>query len=201
MHILPLVYSQDFEFSLPPPVMDGRFCSCFPCCFNKYFYSIFIPSWFDLTPLDSLPTLSLTLFDISISTSEVFKSLVSLDPTKALGIDCLGPQIFNHFFISFASAFLLIPFLRNGEFIELATLIHKYGDHFLVSNYRPISLPCSISKVLGQIIYNHVLGVISFSISPSQFGFLRNRSVAQQLLTFLNCVHESLQSKIQFDVI
>ena len=117
--------------SIPPSV---ELCSAFATSdldkaslFNKYLFSIFTLSSFELPPLDSLPTLSSTLFDISISTSEVFEPLVSLNPTKAMGIDCLGPRIlkecayilFNLCIISFASAFLLIPFLRNGESTEL----------------------------------------------------------------------------------
>ena len=43
--------------------------------FNKYFYSIFTASSFDLSPLDSLPTLSSTLSDISISTFDVLNHL------------------------------------------------------------------------------------------------------------------------------
>ena len=197
---------------IPPSV---ELCSAFATSdldkaslFNKYFYSIFTLSSFELPPLDSLPTLSLTLSDISISTSEVFESLVSLDPTKAMGIDCLGPRILkecahilfqplHHLFCLSLSSHSIPEEWR----IHQITPIHKSGDRSLVSNYRPISLLCSISKVLERIIYNHVLGFISCSISPSQFGFLRNRSTAQQLLTFLNCVHESLLAKTQSDVI
>ena len=147
--------------------------------------NIYIPSFthrsFDLPPLDSLPTLSSTLSNISILTFDVFKSLVSLDPAKAMGIDCLGPRILKE------SAHILFQLLHHLFCLSLSshsipeewrihriTTIHKSGDRSLVSNYRPISLLCSISKVLEQLIYNHVLGFISCSISPSQFGFLRN---------------------------
>ena len=125
-----------------------------------------------------------------------------------MGIDCLGPRILkecahilfqplHHLFCLSLSSHSISEEWR----IHRITPIHKFGDRSLVSNYQPISLLCSISKVLERIIYNHVLGFISCSISPSQFGFLRNRSTAQQLLTFLNCVHESLQAKTQSDVI
>ena len=125
-----------------------------------------------------------------------------------MGIDCLGPRILkecahilfqplHHLFCLSLSSHSIPEEWR----IHRITPIHKSGDRSLVSNYRPISLLCSISKVLERIIYNHVLGFISCSISPSQFGFLRNRSTAQQLLTFLNCMHESLQAKTQSDVI
>ena len=125
-----------------------------------------------------------------------------------MGIDCLGPRILKecahilfqplHYLFCLSLSSHSIP---EEWRIHRITPIHKSSDRSLVSNYQPISLLCSISKVLERIIYNHVLGFISCSISPSQFGFLRNRSTAQQLLTFLNCVHESLQAKTQSDVI
>ena len=147
--------------SIPPSV---KLCSAFATSdldkaslFNKYFYSIFTPSSFDLPPLDSLPTLSSTLSDISISTFDVFNSLVSLDPTKAIGIDCLGPRILKE------CAHILFQPLRHLFCLSLSshsipeewrihriTPIHKSGYCSLVSNYRPISLLCSISKVLEQ---------------------------------------------------
>ena len=36
------------------------------------------------------------------------------------------------------------------------TPIHKSGDRSCVSNYRPISLLCNISKVLERIVFNHL---------------------------------------------
>ena len=84
---------------------------------------------------------------------------------------------------------------------HMITLIHKAGDRTLVSNYRPISLLCCISKVLERIIYNHLIDFACSSLSRNQFGFMRNRSPAQQLVTFLHTVYDSLQSKSQTDVI
>ena len=83
----------------------------------------------------------------------------------------------------------------------MITPIHKAGNRTLVSNYRPISLLCSISKVLEQIVYKHLFEFVYGSISTKQYGFLKNRSTLFQLLTFLNDVHSSLQCKSQTDVI
>jgi len=38
--------------------------------------------------------------------------------------------------------------------IHQITPIHKSGDGSLVNNYRPISLLCTVSKVLDKIFYN-----------------------------------------------
>ena len=77
------------------------------------------------------------------------------------------------------------------------------GDKPLVSNYRPISLLCIISKVLERIIYNHLstffLGQNLIYIS--QFGFRKHHSTTQQLLLYLDRVHKSLNINARCDVI
>ena len=79
--------------------------------------------------------------------------------------------------------------------------IFKSGDKSLISNYRPISLLCSISKVLERIVYDKVFGFIGQSISKSQYGFLRDHSCLQQLFSFLSCVEKSLERRCQHDTI
>ena len=69
---------------------------------------------------------------------------------------------------------------------HLITLIFKSGDKSLISNYRPISLLCSVSKVLERIVFSSVYNFIADSIFTSQFGFMRGRSSQQQLLIMLN---------------
>ena len=65
--------------------------------------------------------------------------------------------------------------------------IHKKGNATNISNYRPISLLCSMSKILEKLVYNRV---ISFLNKPNffckyQFSFRKNHSTlhAISLLT------------------
>ena len=74
--------------------------------------------------------------------------------------------------------------------------IFKAGNKNSVSNYRPISLLCIVSKVFECIIYNKVINSIFDHISTSQFGFLKGHSTLQQL--FLKRIYEQ---KTQTDVI
>ena len=55
--------------------------------FNTFFYSVFTQSSFNLPPLGSLPIPPSTICDITISESDVYDALTSLNPTKAMGID------------------------------------------------------------------------------------------------------------------
>ena len=66
--------------------------------------------------------------------------------------------------------------------IHCITPIHKSGDRSSVKNYRPISLLCTISKVLERIVYNAVSEFVIQSYGSAQFGFLQKHSTLQQLL-------------------
>ena len=54
--------------------------------------------------------------------------------------------------------------------IHLITPLFKKGDPTSVTNYRPISLLCSISKVLERLIFNYVSDHIFPYLSDKQFG-------------------------------
>ena len=69
------------------------------------------------------------------------------------------------------------------------------------ATYRPISLLCTVSKVLEKLIYNKVISFVSVSISPSWFGFRPNHSTTQQLLVFLSHLQECLSHNSQAHVI
>ena len=73
-------------------------------------------------------------------------------------------------------------------------LIHKKGDPTNVSNYRPISLLCNLSKLLESIIYSIVIAFVCPRLSHKQFGFLRNRSSLLQLLLSYSEVFKSLDT-------
>ena len=110
-----------------------------------------------------------------------------------MGIDGIGPKILKYCSLSLYKPLHHLFSLCLSQHcipeqwkIHLITPIHKSGDKSAVRNYRPISLLCSISKVLENLIYNHLIEFISTNISDSQFDFLPNRSTLQQLLLFVN---------------
>ena len=50
-------------------------------------------------------------------------------------------------------------------------LIFSSGDRSSVKNYRPISLLCSLSKVLERLVFDQMISFLSPIIT--QFGYLR----------------------------
>ena len=47
--------------------------------------------------------------------------------------------------------------------IHQIILIFKLGDCKMVSNYRPISLLCIISKVLERVVYNNAINFLNYT--------------------------------------
>ena len=56
--------------------------------------------------------------------------------------------------------------------------ILKKGDAKILNNYRPISLPPTISKVIKRVIYNQLCNYLNTYdiLTNCQYGFLRHHS-------------------------
>ena len=76
--------------------------------------------------------------------------------------------------------------------------IYKKGDPSDISNYRPISLLSSFSKILEKIIYSRTIKFIrSFEIlSDSQFGFRQKHSTTHAILYFINHIATAVDSHL-----
>ena len=70
-----------------------------------------------------------------------------------------------------------------------------------ISNYRPISLLCSVSKVLERLIYDKISSFTLAQVTNNQFGFMPNHSCLQQLLVFVDSVVRCQERKSQLDVV
>ena len=193
---------------LPSLHLDGNFASSDyekATLFNQYFYSVFTRSSFQLPVLMPSPP-SPSICEVSFSELDVFRILQSLDPSKAMGCDNISPRLLKHcalalylplyhlFTLSLSRCYLPVEWRTH-----LIKSIFKSGDKSSVRNYRPISLLPVISKVLEKLVYNNIVDFVTSLISPSQFGFLHNRSTLQQLLVFFDMILRS--SGPQTDVV
>ena len=175
--------------------------------FNEYFHSVYGTSSTSSFLPNSPPTTE-CLSDITISEEDVFQILSSLDPSKAMGIDHIGPRILKSCAVSLSGPLSLL-FQRCIDLacipdewkIHVITPLLKKGDSADVSNYRPISLLCSVSKVLERLIFNHVSDYIYPYLSTYQFGFIPDRSCLQQLLSTFSIILQNYSSHKQTDIV
>jgi sarcosine oxidase/L-pipecolate oxidase len=92
-----------------------------------------------------------------------------------------------------ASDKLLNKSISSGTFPQqwkeaVVVPIHKKGDRNFVTNYRPISLLCILSKVLH-------------SLSEHQHGSLKGHSTITQMLCFLHKIGKARDKASQTDII
>ena len=174
--------------------------------FNKFFHSVFTTNY-EHCSQDSPSFPNSSLCSIDISHDDTFTALASLDPSKAMGGDRIPPIILKHS----ASALLypihhLFTLCLSQSYLpaewrsHYITPIPKSGDLSSVSNYRPISLLCCISKVLERVVFEKVCEfLMSSSISLRQFGFVRNRSTLQQLILYSEFLITARADRCQVD--
>ena len=74
--------------------------------------------------------------------------------------------------------------------------IYKNGDATKVSNYRPISVLPSISKVFEKLVYNRLINYLTkFSIlSNQQYGFRSNLSTSLAILEMVDKITDAIDS-------
>ncbi len=130
-----------------------------------------------------------TLTSIEITEQEVNDQINCLNIHKAIGPDEISPRVikFLKTELSSALAMLFNRSLNEATFPESwkkanITPIFKKGDRNNHTNYRPISLLSTVSKLFEKVVYKHIYNHIRHYISPNQSGFLPNHSAVTQLL-------------------
>ena len=175
--------------------------------FNQFFFSVYSQKLPNVA-MSSASSPADVLCSIEISVQDVYDTLISLDPSKAMGVDRIGPIVLKNCAgsLCYPIHHLFNTSLSTGQLpvewrTHLITPIFKAGDRSLIKNYRPIALLCSISKVLERLVFMHDASFVSNSIANCQFGFVKGRSSQQQLLIMLNKIHSNLDNKVRSDVV
>ena len=177
--------------------------------FNKHFHSVYLSreaNVFD--DFNFSPSYLPQLHHINIEEDEVLDLLSSLDLSKSMGMDSIGPKLLKACSVSlYAHITRLFRRCLSKASIPNEWKLHriipilKKGDKANVANYRPISLLCSISKVLESIVFLHISEHFLPSLSTYQFGFTQGRSTLQQLLFTLALIYHNSRFHIPTDSI
>ena len=148
------------------------------------------------------------LSNIEFTDSEVYEVLARLDTTKAAGCDTISPFVLKH-----CACILAKPLsYRFTICLNISTIpqewklhkicpIPKGGDFREITNYRPISLLCTTSKVPERLIYNKIIDFIRPKLSKHQFGFLNKRFYLSQLVTSFAYIFDEVDKGTPVDVV
>lgn len=134
-------------------------------------------------------------------TYEITRIISGLKDDSAVGWDNISNKVlkrFKHILVP-PLTYIFRLCLSNGvfpEFLKKAVVIpiFKSGNKDLISNYRPISILPSISKVLEKIINTRLVNYLEKHglLSPMQFGFRSKLSTANAVHTLTDYVTEEL---------
>lgn len=193
----------------PAPIIDGQIISNLQLVterFGKYFQSVFheppcVPFCEDLR--NDVPVLEIP----SISPSMVSRAIAQLNTSSSPGSDgipifvlkglsdVISPVLSSLFNWSLSSSDFPSVWKRS-----IVVPIPKPGISEL-TNFRPISLLNSVSKIFEHIIYQSIHNHIFPFISPFQHGFMPGRSVSTNIASFLQDSASVIERRGQVDAI
>ena len=132
-----------------------------------------------------------------VSTENIIKHIKSLSNSKAFGHDTISNDLLKRskHLIAPVLASICSNVIETGVFPEfwkhgIVNALHKKGSKTDVSNYRPITLLCSLSKVLEKVIFEQIVGHLEhFNLfDPRQYGFRKDHSTTLAVLDYVNIV-------------
>ena len=89
---------------------------------------------------------------------------------------------------------LMIAVFQDRFKYAIILPIHKKGDKSIKSNYRPISLLLSCSKILETIMFNRLYQYVHTNtiLIPEQFGFRKESNIEKAVFSLTDSVLTSL---------
>ena len=157
-------------------------------------------------PLHFLPMSDSTFTFDPVSSETILQIVEKLKDKKSAGVDGIS----NHLLKRTAECMikplykLVNRSLLSGIFpkqMKVAMVIPLYkgvdaGSRHQYTNYRPIAILNSISKVLEKVVEGKLRSYLDYHdlFSPCQYGFRTKRSTSQAMLDLLNYAHDSMDS-------
>ena len=147
-----------------------------------------------------------SLFFNPTNQEEIFKVVNSLKNKKSYGSDEISnnllkliiPYIINPLVHIFNISLLSGVFPSDMKIAKVIPILKK-DDSTLLSNYRPVSILSSFSKILERIVYNRLSSflVVHKLLNSSQYGFRKFHSTDLALLDLVDKISNALAKKEQ----
>ena len=157
---------------------------------------------------DQVPSYDINLPIIQFSSDEVEIAINGLDLKKGPGTDGIPPMFLKNCSSEIATplAYLFNRSLRERTFpsawkIASVVPIHKSGNVNRVTNYRGVSILCTVSKIFEKLVHNVLYTIASPIISDSQHGFMQHRSTTTNLMCYVTALSRAMEMRKQTDAI
>jgi hypothetical protein len=140
-----------------------------------------------------------------VSPKEIEDVVSSLKMKDSHGCDGISTKILkqNIPYISSSLTYVCNLMISTGiyptrlKFADIKSL-YKKGDLANISNYRPISLLTSFSKIFEKIIFTRLIRHLNYNhiLADEQFGFRANSSTDLAMYKLINDILTSLNTKL-----
>jgi hypothetical protein len=130
----------------------------------------------------------------SVSEDQVLSALKKIKPKSTTGPDGIPAFLLPNCAATLAFPLSVIfnlalktsdfPSTWKNSYITYITPVHKKGDKYDVSNYRPISLICNFAKTFEFILHEYSFTKVCNHLSNCQHGFFLKRSTISNLCCF-----------------
>jgi hypothetical protein len=142
--------------------------------------------------------------------AEVYSVICKLTTKKSSGWDEISTETLKRICIP-----ILVPFtylinvsFADGKFpknmkLSKITALHKKGDEDEASNYRPISITSSLSKVYEKIFLSRLEShiILNNLLTSHQHGFQKGKSTVTALYEIVDQFFTSIEAKEKLNVI
>lgn len=178
--------------------------------FAKFFESVFNKS----SPVprrncfDHLVPTDINLPVIQFSIDEVLDAMNNTDVDKGPGTDGIPPLLLKNCSTALASP---VTLLFNRSLLDMVfpmawksacvIPVYKSGNCNRVTNYRGISILCSLSKIFEKMVHHAVYNAASSLLSTNQHGFMKHRSTTTNLMCFVNFLSREMEQRRQVDTV
>ena len=131
--------------------------------------------------------------------NNIIKQLKDGAPGKD-GITSLSLKLVSDFIVKPITRTVNLSFSQgvfpNELKIALVSPLYKAKDPMYFSNYRPISLLSTFSKILERLMYNRILDFLNKHkiLNKYQFGFRTNHSTYMALIILLENIMKALEN-------
>lgn len=135
------------------------------------------------------------LSELNVRYEDMFNQLRKLDTRKGAGPDGI-PNLFLKNCAPGLTELITHIFSKSLELdvfpatwkTSLISPIHKSGSRCEVSDYRPVCIQSSISKLFEKIVLPYIISTFQDIISTKKRGFIGGRSTATNLYLYTNYV-------------
>ena len=176
---------------------------------NNYFGSVFNQEDGTKPTMDKL-NVAQDLNDIEITIDDIDKKIDDLKYGKAPGPDGIStnllkklkPVLLNPLKIIFQQSMDTGTMPEDWKKAKVIPIFKK-GAKGKAENHRPVSLTCTVCKLMESIIREKITDHLNFNslLNKSQHGFMKSRSCQTNLLEFMDFVTEKIDNGESVDIV